>query len=68
MSWTADFLQPVLKHEALEAIDKLGVKVESHTVEALAEIDQLIAAKDCAKLLLKSIPGPYVMEIGRAHV
>lgn len=62
MSWSASFVKPVPKREAWAAIDLLGFNLtEVDSIANLEAIDQLQAAKDVAKLLLKSIPGPNIM-------
>jgi hypothetical protein len=57
MSWSTNFVKPVRKELAAQAIDEqLGTRSQTEP----AAIDQCNAAKDIAKLLLKSIPGPFV--------
>ena len=61
MSWSATFPNPVSKAEAIAEIDKLGIAVnDPDQIAELEAIDQLQAAKDAAKLLLKSVPGPKI--------
>ena len=57
MSWSASLVKPVRKAEAVAAIEALttGQQTEGPA------IDQCEAAKLAAKLLLPSIPGPFVM-------
>jgi hypothetical protein len=62
MSWSASFARPVPKRDAAQELDNLGFAVtQPEAIANLAAIDQLAAAKDCARLLLKSLAGPLVM-------
>jgi hypothetical protein len=54
MSWSASFQKPVLKCAAVAELDNLPKPQEP------AAMEQFQAAKDVAKLLLKSVPGPFV--------
>ena len=59
MSWSMSFPKPVLKSEADQAIDKLGLSEDCPKLcEEMA--DQLRTAKQAAKVLLTNVPGPYV--------
>ena len=72
MSWSESFVKPVRKHEAPGKIDDLhiscpGTEDDENQQRYAAMFDQLQAAKDVAKLLLKSVPGPYIMVRMNGH-
>ncbi len=56
MSWSVSFKKPVEKCRVDTAIDELGDQLSVHP----PAFDQFQAAKDIAKALAKSIPGPYI--------
>lgn len=61
MSWSVSFPKPVPKEQALFEINKLGPLLPDTCLADLEAKDQLDAAKDCARLMLKSVPGPLIM-------
>ncbi len=65
MSWSVGFAKPVSKHEAESMLDNLAFAGDA-TKEGPA-YDQFKSAKATAKLLLRSVPGPYVMVTMSGH-